>query len=301
MICHGHIDPDLCCCIYASFNQAVSLIIKQGVGALMAKLDLANAFKHILGHPEDWLLLCSLWDTTQADSLVLRQCYVNLFLPFGLCSSPAIFNHYANVLEFAMWVNGIHDLLHYLNDYFMTGPTGTGNFQHNINKMVEVCREMGFMVNPSKVTSPSSITYFLGIDIDSHEGVACIDPEHLQAIIHELSSFHQAKSAMKHEILSLIGKLHFVCRVCPPGRAFLWQMIETSKKAWYLHHHIKLNMEFWDDIEWWLTYLPSWNGVSFHYDADWASTPDMELFTDASDKGFGCYFQGQWCQGTFPR
>ena len=27
----------------------------------------------------------------------------------------------------------------------------------------------------------------------------------------------------------------------------------------------------------------------------------MELFTDASDKGFGCYFQGQWCQGTFPQ
>ena len=26
----------------------------------------------------------------------------------------------------------------------------------------------------------------------------------------------------------------------------------------------------------------------------------MELFTDAIDKGFGCYFQGQWCQGTFP-
>ena len=27
----------------------------------------------------------------------------------------------------------------------------------------------------------------------------------------------------------------------------------------------------------------------------------MELFTDASNKGFGCYFQGQWCQGTFPQ
>ena len=26
----------------------------------------------------------------------------------------------------------------------------------------------------------------------------------------------------------------------------------------------------------------------------------MELFTNASNKGFGCYFQGQWCQGTFP-
>ena len=76
-------------------------------------------------------------------------------------------------------------------------------------------------------------------------------------------------------------------------------MIDTSKKAHYLHHRIKLNTEFWGDIEWWLTYLPSWNGVSFLYEADWTSSSDVELFMDASDKGFSCYFQGQWCQGTF--
>ena len=228
---NDHIDPDLYHCIYASFDQAVSLVKKQGVGTLMATLDLANAFKHILVHPKDWPLLCSSWDTTQADGLVLRQYYVNLFLTFGLCSSPVIFNHYADVLEFAMWVNGVNDLLHYLDDYFTAGPAGMGKCQYNINKMVEVCREMGFIVNPSKVTSPSSVTSFLSIDIDSYEGVACRDPEHLQAIIQELSGFHQAKLATKHEILSLIGKLHFVCRVCPPGRAFLQWMIETSKKA----------------------------------------------------------------------
>ena len=157
------------------------------------------------------------------------------------------------------------------------------------------------MMNPSRVTAPSPITCFLGIDIDSREGVASIDPEHLQVIIHELSGFCQAKLAMKCKILSLIGKLHFVCRVWPPSRAFLWQMIETSKKAQYLHHCIKLNAEFQADIKWWLTYLPSWNGVSFLYDADWTSTLDMELFTDATDKGFGCYFQEQWCLGTFPQ
>ena len=118
---------------------------------------------------------------------------------------------------------------------------------------------------------------------------------------HELTSFQQAKLARKWEILSLIGKLHFVCRVCPPGQAFLFRMIETFKKAHYLHHLIKLNAEFQDDNEWWLTYLPSWNGVSYLYDAGWTNSPDVELFTDASDKGFGCYFQGQWCQGTFPQ
>ena len=218
---NDHIDPDLYHCIYASFDQAVFLIKKQGVGSLMAKLDLVDVFKHILVHPEDWPLLCSSWDTTQADGSVLQQYYVNLFLPFGLCSSHAIFNHYADALEFVMQANGINDLLHYLNDYFMAGPAGTGKCQHNINTMVEVCREMGFVVNPSKVTSPSPITSFLGIDIDSHEGVAHIDPKRLQEISQELSGFHWAKLATKCEILMLIGKLHFVCRVCPPGRAFL--------------------------------------------------------------------------------
>ena len=247
---NDHIDPDLYCCIYASFNQVVSLIKKQGVGTLMAKLDLADAFKHILVHPEDWPFLCSSWDTTQADGLVLRQYYVNLFLPFGLCSSPAIFNHYANALEFAMWVNGISDLLHYLDDYFPAGPAGSGDYQCNINKMVEVCRELGFEVNPSKVTAPSPITCFLGIEINSHKGVARIDPEHLQAIINKLSGFQQAKSAMKCEVLSLNDKLHFVCRVCPLGSVFLCRMIETSKKAHYLHHPRKLNAEFHDDIKW---------------------------------------------------
>ena len=231
-----HIAPGLYHCIYASFDQ--------GVGTLMAKLDLPNAFKHILVHPEDWLLLGSSWDTPWSDGLVLRQYYVDLFLPFGLCSSPAIFNQYANILEFAMQANGISDLLHYLDDYFTAGPTGSGDCQCNINKMVEICREMGFMVNPSKVTAPPPITCFLGIKKDSCKGVACIDPKCLQTIIHGLSGFWQAKLAMKHEILSLIGKLHFVCRVFPPRRVFLLRMIETSKKVHYLHHCIKLNAEF---------------------------------------------------------
>ena len=297
---NDHIDPDLYRCVYASFDQAVSLVKKHGVGTLMAKLDLADAFKHILVQPEDWPLLCSSWDTVKEDGSVLRQYYVDLFLPFGLCSSPAIFNHYADALEFAMWANSVQDLLHYLDDYFTAGPADTSDCQHNIGKMVGVCRDLGFAVNPAKVTPPMSVTNFLGIDIDSVQGVARIDPELLQAISQELSGFRWAKSATKCEILSLIGKLHFICRVCPLGRAFLHRMIDVSKKAKYLHHWIKLSAEFQGDVEWWLTYLPTWNGVSFLYDEEWTSSPDVELFTDASNRGFGCYFQGEWCQGTFP-
>ena len=183
----------------------------------------------------------------------------------------------------------------------MAGLAGSGQCQHNISTMVKVCRELGFAMNPSKVTDPSSITCFLSIDIDSCKGVAQIDPDHLEAITLELVGFKQAKSATKHEIHSLIGKLHFVCKVCPLGQAFLHRMIKVSKKACYLHHCTKLNAEFQADIKWWLTYLPAWNGVSYLYGADWTSSIDVELFTNASNKGFSCYFQGQCCQGTFPK
>ena len=138
----------------------------------MAKLDLANVFKYILVHPEDWLLLCSSLDASLPDGSVQQQYYVNLFLPFGLHSSPAIFNQYVDALEFAMWANCIRDLLHYLDDNLTVGQAGSGECQHNISIMVKVCRELGFAVNPSKVTDPSPVTCFLGIDIDSCEGVA---------------------------------------------------------------------------------------------------------------------------------
>ena len=114
-----------------------------------------------------------------------------------------------------MQANSISDLLHYLDDYFMAGPTGSGDYQCKINKMVKVCREMGFTENPPKVTTPCPITCFQGIDIDSCEGVARIDPKSLETIIHELSSFWQAKSAMKCKILSLISKLHLVVGCAP--------------------------------------------------------------------------------------
>ena len=91
-----------------------------------------------------------------------------------------------------------------------------------------------------------------------------------------------------------------MCCVCRPGRAFLCHMIETSMKVWHLHYRIKLNQEFQRDIDWWLHYLPTWNGVSLLYESHWLTSTECQLFTDASDMGFGCYFQGHWCQGKFP-
>ena len=40
--------------------------------------------------------------------------------------------------------------------------------------------------------------------------------------------------------------------------------------------------------------------VSLLYGSHWLNSVECHLFKDASDKGFGCYFKGHWCQGKFP-
>ena len=197
--------------------------------------------------------------------------------------------------------NGVTAVEHYLDDYITAGAANTGECQDNLDRMLRTCDEIGFSVNPKKLTQPSTEMVFTGILLDSSKREARISQDRLEDIITELRQWEAVKSAPKRKILSIIGKLHFICKVCRPGRAFLRRMIDTSKKAKFLHHHIKLNAEFRADVKCWLQYLPEWNGVSLFYEQQWLTSAELELYTDASDKGYGCYFKGHWCQGHFPK
>ena len=174
---------------------------------------------------------------------------MDIFLPFGLHSSLALFNEYADALQYAMKTNEVHDLLHYLGDYFTVGPPHTPICANNIATMIAACEELGFTINMEKITKPATTTNFLGVDIDSVTMEARINSVCLSKTIFLLEGIAVHQSATKRSILSLIGKLHFMCWVFRPGRTFLCHMIKTSMKAWDLHHRIKLNQEFHRDVK----------------------------------------------------
>ena len=288
---NDHIDPDAFRC---SFDDVVALIIKHEVDTLSSKLDLANAFKHILIRSQDWPLLGLSWDLQQPDGTMVCLYYVDLFLPFGLCSSPALFNEYADALQYTIKTNKVQDLLHYLDYNFTVGPPHSPVCTNNIETKIATCEELGFTVNTKKVKKPATTTNLLGVDINSVTMEARVDLACLSKTIPLLEDIMGHWSATKWFILSLIGKCYFICHVCRPGRAFLHHMIKTSMKAWHLHHRIKLNEEFHRG------YLPTWNRVSLLYESHWLTSMECQLFMDGSNIGFGCYFQGHWCQGKFP-
>ena len=147
---NDHIKLDAFRCFYGSFDDAVALIIKHGAGTLSAKLDLANAFKHILIRSQDLSLLGSSWDLQHPDGSTCHLYYVDLFLPFGLCSSPALFNEYVDALQYAMKTNKVQDLLHYLDDYFTVGPTQSLVCANNIATMIAMCEDLASLLIQKK-------------------------------------------------------------------------------------------------------------------------------------------------------
>jgi hypothetical protein len=60
--------------------------------------------------------------------------------------------------------------------------------------------------------------------------------------------------------LSLIGGLSFATKCIPAGRIFLRRLLDLAHSVKQLHHRVRLGPSFQADIDWWLTFLPTWNG-----------------------------------------
>ena len=97
-----------------TMDHAVALLSQYGQDALMAKIDLKAAFRLIPVQAADWVHLGICWR---------RQFYVDTCLPFGLRSAPALFNHYAEALDWIMANNYGAQLLHYLDDFLLPART----------------------------------------------------------------------------------------------------------------------------------------------------------------------------------
>ena len=140
----------------------------------------------------------------------------------------------------------------------------------------------------------------MGILLDSTRMEARLPFDKLIRAQQALQQWLHRKSATLKEPQSLIGTLQFACRVVAPGRAFLQRIISLTKGITNSRWHIKLNGEFRKDISMWLNFLNHWNGVSLFLGGDVLSSPDLQLFTDASGSyGYGGYLNGEWFQATW--
>ena len=275
---------------YSSIEDAGRIITKLGQFTLLAKIDIANAFRIVPVHPDDRHLLGMKWNSA---------IYIDKQLPFGLRSAPALFNAVADALEWILRERGVSHILHYLDDFLVIGGPGLHECTHYLDCMLSTCEELGIPLALDKVEGPTTRLTFLGIDMDTENMQACLPAEKLALLRHELQVWQDKKSCTRKDLEHLIGVLQFASKVVPQGRTFVRRMIDLLSVAKEDHHHIRLNAEFRSDLAWWATYAEAWNGISF-LQLCRELIPSCNVFTDASGS-FGCggiwgtlWLQGQW-------
>ena len=203
-------------------------------------------------------------------------------LAFWLVLRPLHFNRLATAIHWILQNNyNVQFLLHYLDDFLTAGPPDSPVCQQNLESMLTLCQRINAPVKEEKVVPPSTKITFLGIVIDTVAMTASISDERKSLMLEELQSFTTHKKCTKLQLLSLIGKLSFACKVVPAGRIFLRCLINLSMTVQRFHHHIRISQEARLDIIWWLDFLPTWPGSSLILDHE-------PLYRRLRIRGLGC-------------
>ena len=250
---------------FSKFDEAIEMLQKLGKGALMGKIDIRHAFHICPVRAENYELLGTYWEGFY---------FIELRLPFGLRTAVFIFNSFADALHWILQNKHlIEHLLHYLDDFLTAGEANSPQCEANMQIIKKVFDQLGVPLALDKFTGPTTCLIYLGIEIDTVK----------QEIRLPKDKFD--------DLNDNFGKLSFAAKVVRPGRIFLRRLIDLSKTAKKLHHHIRLNAGAKAYINWWLEFLPHWNGSGIFPDPNWVNAESMQLFTDASATlGYGCFF-----------
>jgi hypothetical protein len=192
---NDHIPPEWGTLTYGSFDQALRLVAEAGPGSTLVKRDLADAFRHIPVSPQDWWLLGFRWEDTW---------WYDKFLPFGLRTSPFIFDLFSSRLNWILQNElGWSGVLHYLDDFLaVLAPHLDATLY--ADDFDSLCDDLGFTVKHKKSYS-GTCTDFLGLEIDTAAMEARLpSAKHAKALL-LVRTYLRRRSITVLELQSLIG------------------------------------------------------------------------------------------------
>jgi hypothetical protein len=287
---NDHIPDDLCSVSYTTIDDAVRLIKKLGPSCLLAKTDIASAFRILPVHPTDYELLGIIFK---------NEFYFDKCLPMGCSISCSIFECFSTALE---WIAcskfGIQHMLHILDDFLFLGPPKSAICGRSLSQFMSLCQVLGVPIKNEKTVGPSTTLTFLGIELDTLAMEARLPLDKVDKIKVALKATMKRRKVTLRELQSVIGLLNFACCVVVPGRAFLRRLINLTKGVVRPHHRIRLNREARLDLSAWNEFIDDFNGKSLFLDDQWQNSEKLCLYTDASGKiGYGAIFDSRWFYG----
>jgi hypothetical protein len=103
---------------------------------------------------------------------------------------------------------------------------------------------------------------------------------------------------------SLVGKMSFCSQAIRSSRAFLRRCYDVMANVKQPYHRLRISEAVRLDLTVWLTFLDSFNGVSYIPDDIWLDSSNLQLFTDSAGSptmGCGCFFGTEWSFFRWPK
>ena len=256
----------------------------------MAKFDVESAYRNVAMRPDERFLFGMRWRNTF---------FVDLALPFGLRSAPFIFNSIAEWILKSNYL--IKYLLHYLDDFLSLAPAGSSECADSVVIARSVFSRLGLPLHPSKCEGPTTVLIFLAVELNSITQTVRLPHEKLVATLQLPREWAGKKWCKRKELESLIGSLHHVTKVVPPGRTFFTPHDRPVMRLSFTIPPHSPESGIPPRFGLVVGFSPSWNGVSFFRMPSVCSFPDLFVASDSSGAiGFGAIWRNAWFSGTWP-
>ena len=148
----------------------------------------------------------------------------------------------------------------YIDDYIAVLPRVEAD--HIFQRLCALLDELGLPINYDKLTPPTKKLSCLGIGIDIDNNTMSIAEDKLKEIYAECLNVSTKTIISKSHYQSLLGKLLYIHKCVKPARVFVNRILAAFRANSSLRS-IHLTEDFHKDIQWFLKFLPAYNGVSY--------------------------------------
>ncbi|MCP3932380.1 MAG: hypothetical protein GY705_25190, partial [Bacteroidetes bacterium] len=281
-----------CAVEYELIDVCCAIVFSLGVGCLMSKGDLCQAFRLLRVSLNDLKFLGFTWK-----GLI----YFDKMMPMGASISCAQFEKFAGAIQWILKnVFAIQNMSHILDDFLFFGKAESRECELGLQAFLSLCKSLGLEVKPEKTVWPSTRVELHGILFDSLEMSLSLPADKVEKALALIDALFKKRKVQLVLIQQIHGFLNFACRAVPPGRTFLRRisnlMIGKSNKK----HFVRITQEARKDLQAWKFFLQHFNSTPILPEVKWSVNIKWKLFSDASGKGYAAVFGHKWIGGVFP-
>ena len=179
---------------------------------------------------------------------------------------------------------GYPNLLNYIDDLVYIGLPS--EIEASYQCLFYLLQQLGLEISRKKLVARCTAAICLGILVNSVNRTISIPDEKLKEIVEICQVWCSKTTCTKTRLQSLLGSLLYITKCVRPARFFLNRMLQVLRDGHALKH-IHLTTEFHRDLNWFNTFLSSYNGVTFYDNNQIHAT----IALDACFSGLGAVYK----------